>query len=197
MLDFFINLNPMIQAFIATLFTWSITMLGASLVFLFKKVNKNVMDAMLGFAAGVMISASFFSLLNPGIEMAESLNMIPWVICTIGFMGGGVLLYIGDKIFNFFDKRFSKEDNNKTSIKRCLMLIFSITLHNIPEGLAVGVAFGSIIYGLDGANFSSACLIAPDIGSTIPLKLPNINDFFLDNPSLLRGTLTAVPSGKF
>lgn len=164
MLDFFINLNPMIQAFIATLFTWSITMLGASLVFLFKKVNKNVMDAMLGFAAGVMISASFFSLLNPGIEMAESLDMIPWIICTIGFMGGGILLYIGDKIFNFFDKKFSKEDNNKTSIKRCLMLIFSITLHNIPEGLAVGVAFGSIIYGLDGANFSSACLIALGIG---------------------------------
>lgn len=166
MLDIIQNLNPVIGAFIACLFTWSITMLGAAIVFLFKKVNKNIMDAMLGFAAGVMISASFFSLLNPAIKMADSLHMISWSICTIGFMCGGILLYIGDKIFNILDKKVIKKDitNNKQSLKRCLMLIFSITLHNIPEGLAVGVAFGSIIYGLDGATFSSACLIALGIG---------------------------------
>ena len=166
MIEYLINLNPIIQAFIATLFTWSITAIGASLVFLFKKVNKNVMDAMLGFAAGVMIAASFWSLLSPAIEMANNLDMIPWIITFIGFFSGGVLLYIGDKVFNLFDRKFSKKENTdkKNSLKRCLMLIFSITLHNIPEGLAVGVAFGSIIYGLNGANLSSACLLALGIG---------------------------------
>ena len=166
MIEFFINLNPITQALIATLFTWSITALGASLVFLFKKVNKSVMDAMLGFAAGVMIAASFWSLLSPAIEMATNLKMIPWLIAFVGFFSGGLLLYIGDKIFNYFDKKYSKDYNvyEKSKFKRCLMLIFSITLHNIPEGLAVGVAFGSIIYGLEGATLGSACLLALGIG---------------------------------
>lgn len=168
MMEFLTNLNPVWLAFLATLFTYGVTALGAALVFFFKKVNKNVLDAMLGFAAGVMIAASFWSLLSPAIEMAESLNMIPWIITFIGFFSGGVLLYIGDKLFNFFNNRFSKKtnkDNNKVnSFKRCLMLILSITLHNIPEGLAVGVAFGSVIYNLNGATLSSACLLALGIG---------------------------------
>lgn len=168
MMEFLSNLSPIVQALIATLFTWGVTAMGAALVFLFKKVNKTVMDAMLGFAAGVMIAASFWSLLSPGIEMAESLNMIPWLITFIGFFSGGLLLYTGDKVFNHFDKKLSRKknkDNSKSnSFKRCLMLIFSITMHNIPEGLAVGVAFGSAIYGLDGATLSSACLLALGIG---------------------------------
>lgn len=168
MIEFLSNLNPVIQALLATLFTYGVTALGAALVFLFKKVNKTVMDAMLGFAAGVMIAASFWSLLSPAIEMADSLNMIPWLIVFIGFFSGGLLLYIGDKVFNHFDKNFSKkknkENNKVTSFKRCLMLIFSITMHNIPEGLAVGVAFGSAVYGLNGATVSSACLLALGIG---------------------------------
>ena len=139
MIDFLTNLNPVIQALIATLFTWGFTALGAALVFLFKKVNKTVMDAMLGFAAGVMIAASFWSLLSPAIEMAESLNMIPCLIVFIGFFSGGLLLYIGDKVFNHFEKKLSSKrnkDNAKSnSFKRCLMLIFSITMHNIPEGI--------------------------------------------------------------
>jgi len=166
MINFLINLNPIWQAFIATLFTYSVTALGAALVFFFKKVNKNVLDAMLGFAAGVMIAASFWSLLSPAIEMAESLNMISWLITFIGFFSGGILLFAGDKLFNYLDKKYSKNKNKNTSnsFKRCLMLILSITLHNIPEGLAVGVAFGSIIYNLNGATFSSACLLALGIG---------------------------------
>ena len=166
MMDFLSNLSPIWQAFIATLFTYSVTALGAALVFFFKKVNKNVLDAMLGFAGGVMIAASFWSLLSPAIEMAESLNMIAWLIVFIGFFSGGLLLFIGDKIFNFFDKKNSinKNKDESNSFKRCLMLILSITLHNIPEGLAVGVAFGSIIYDLNGATFSSACLLALGIG---------------------------------
>lgn len=162
-MDFFYNLNPVIQALIATLFTWSVTALGAALVFVFKKVNKTLMDSMLGFAAGVMIAASFWSLLSPSIEMAESLNMCAWLIAFLGFFSGGVLLFIGDKLFNHFDKHLSKT-TNKGSLKRCLMLIFSITLHNIPEGLAVGVAFGSLTYGLEGATLAGAIILALGIG---------------------------------
>lgn len=159
MIEWFSNLNHPTQALIATIFTWGVTALGASLVFLFKKINRNIMDAMLGFAGGVMIAASFWSLLSPSIEMAENLNMIPWLVAFIGFIGGGILLFIGDKIFN---KLEIKEKNN--SFKRCMMLIFSITLHNIPEGLAVGVAFGSLAYGLEGATLSAACMLALGIG---------------------------------
>ena len=148
MLEFFSNLNHVTQALIATLFTWGVTALGASLVFLFKKINNNIMDAMLGFAAGVMISASFFSLISPAIEMAENLNMISWIIVTIGFLCGGLLLFIGDKLYEKCSNKIKKTNR----FKRCMMLVFSITLHNIPEGLAVGVAFGSLNYGLEGAT---------------------------------------------
>lgn len=161
MINFFMQLNHVTQACIATLFTWGVTALGAALVFLFKKVNKNVMDAMLGIASGVMIAASFWSLLSPAIEMAENLNMIPWLVVFFGFFCGGLLLFVGDI---FFKKISKKKDFSNNKVKRCLMLIFSITLHNIPEGLAVGVAFGSIAYGLEGATLISACLLALGIG---------------------------------
>lgn len=165
MIDYLKDLNPVLLAFIATMFTYSVTAIGASLVFIFKKVNKNVMDAMLGFAAGVMIAASYFSLLSPARDMAENLNMNVAVILFIGFFSGGLLLYIGDKVFEKIDKKLSKGTNKKNaSFKRCLMLIISITLHNIPEGLAVGVAFGSVVYGLDGATITSALLLALGIG---------------------------------
>ena len=160
MINWFVNLNHTIQALIATIFTWSITALGASLVFMFKKINKNVMDAMLGFAAGIMISASFFSLISPAIEMANTLNINSWVTISIGFLCGGLLLFVGDKLYNKFDNKLEKSNSKK----RCIMLIFSITLHNIPEGLAVGCAFGSIKYGLSGATLIAACLLALGIG---------------------------------
>ena len=161
-MNFFCNINPIIASLIATIFTWGVTALGAALVFFFKKVNKNIMDAMLGFSSGVMIAASFWSLLSPGIEMAENLNMISWFITSIGFLSGGGLLFIGDKIFSkVYKNKFTK---NESSFKRCLLLIVSITLHNIPEGLAVGVAFGSLNYGLEGATLSAACLLALGIG---------------------------------
>ena len=160
-MNFFYDLNYVIQALIATLFTWAVTAFGAALVFLFKKINKTFLDAMLGFAGGVMIAASFFSLLTPAIEMAENLNLNVSLTLISGVIMGGGLLFIGDKIFNHFDKKISKNNN---SIKRSLMLITSITLHNIPEGLAVGVAFGSIAYGLKGATLASAIVLALGIG---------------------------------
>ena len=125
MINYLSNLDHTIEALIATLFTWGVTALGASIVFFFKKVNKNVMDAMLGFAAGVMIAASFWSLLDPSIAMANSLKMTAWLIAFIGFFSGAMLLFVGDKIFDLINK---KKNANSSSFKRCLMLIFSITL---------------------------------------------------------------------
>ena len=167
MITWFNNLDYLMQVLIATTFTWLITALGACVVFIFKKVNKSFMDAMLGFAAGVMIAASFWSLLSPAIDMAENLNMCSWFVIFVGFIGGGLLLFSGDKIYDYFDKKFRKKrlDNKIVkSKKRCLMLIFSITLHNIPEGLAVGVAFGSLAYNLEGATLGAASMLALGIG---------------------------------
>ncbi len=162
MINWFTNFSYPIQALIATIFTWSITSIGSMVVFLFKKINKNIMDAMLGFAAGVMIAASFFSLLSPAITMAEELKLISWLVAAIGILLGGVLLFVGDKVFDILEKK--KNLTKSSSFKRCLMLIVSITLHNIPEGLAVGVAFGSLYYGIDGATLSSAYMLALGIG---------------------------------
>ena len=161
-MDWFINLSPVLQALLGTLFTFSVTLIGAAVVFFFKKINKTLLDAMLGFAAGVMIAASFFSLLDPAMIMAKNLNMNVWLTCFIGFFLGGLLLFISDKIF---DKLLSKKVSSKNdSVKRCLMLILSITIHNIPEGMAVGVAFGSAYYGIDGATVLAAIVLAIGIG---------------------------------
>lgn len=163
MVEWFSNLNYVIQALLAGIFTWSVTAIGSGLVFIFKKINKNVMDAMLGFAAGIMIAASFWSLLSPSIEMSKSLGLNAWLTAFVGFFLGGILLFVGDKIFDILEKK-NKNIKAKSKFKRCLMLITSITLHNIPEGLAVGVAFGSIAYGLEGATESAAIMLAFGIG---------------------------------
>ena len=201
MINFFNNLNSVNQTLIATLFTWSITALGAALVFFFKKINKNLLDAMLGFSAGVMISASFFSLISPSIEMANNLNMNVWLTAFIGFMGGGILLFLGDKIF---DKIYTKKEKNyknnfekKKSLKRAIMLVVSITLHNIPEGMAIGVAFGSIIYGLDGATVVSACILALGIGiQNFPegsaISLPLLKEGYSRTKAFIYGSLSAI-----
>lgn len=164
MLDKILSLNPIVQAGLATLFTWGVTAVGASLVYFFKKINKNLMDGMLGFAAGVMIAASFFSLIAPAITMAENLNLIPWLITFLGFFSGGLLLFIGDKVYDIYEKRHPQSEDKKFNLKRCFMLVCSITLHNIPEGMAVGVAFGSVIYGLEGATLAAAWTLALGIG---------------------------------
>ena len=159
MIEFYINLNPILQALIACIFTFSITALGAGLVIFFKNINKHILDAMLGSAAGVMIAASFWSLLSPAISLAETLKMNIILVIATSFISGGLLLFVGDKVFS--NLKIKNKDNN---LKKIIMLVSSITLHNIPEGLAIGVAFGTIAYGLDGATLTSACLLAFGIG---------------------------------
>jgi len=188
MFNWFINLNYVYQALIATLFTYLLTALGAGIVFFFKRISKTIMDAMLGFAAGVMTAASFFSLLAPAIETCESINLIPWLMVTLGFLSGGLLLFISDKIFN---KILNKKN------KRILMLISSITIHNIPEGLAVGIAFGSVYYGLTGATTLSAILLAIGIGlQNFPegsaVSIPLIRDGISRKKAFFYGQLSAV-----
>lgn len=166
MIIWFLKLSPIFQALFATLFTWFVTLLGASIVFFFKEVKKGIMDALLGFSAGVMIAASFWSLLSPAIEMANNMNMISWLVVFLGFFSGGLLLFLGDKFYDFFQKRMVNKMDTSTSskLKRCLMLVFSITLHNIPEGLVVGVAFGSLAYSIEGSSIASALTLALGIG---------------------------------
>lgn len=160
------SISPILLALLATIFTWGMTALGSAVVFFFKKINKNIMDGMLGFAAGVMIAASFWSLLSPAISMAESLNIKAWLIVFLGFFSGGLLLFISDNFYKHYiiKNPKAKNETKKKSFKRSLMLIFSITLHNIPEGLAVGVAFGSLSYGLTESALASAFALALGIG---------------------------------
>jgi len=188
MFDWFINLNYIYQALLATIFTYLMTALGAGIVFFFKNISKNIMDAMLGFAAGVMTAASFFSLLSPAIEHCESLNLTPWFMISIGFLSGGLFLFLSDKIFN---KILSKKN------KRILMLISSITIHNIPEGLAVGIAFGSVYYGLTGATTISALLLAIGIGlQNFPegsaVSIPLLREGMSKKKAFYYGQLSAI-----
>ena len=160
------ELNPVIQALIATLFTWAVTAAGAALVFFTRDINTKVMDSMLGFAAGVMIAASFWSLLAPGIEIAEDLGHIPWLTAAIGFLGGGIFMRLTDKFLPHIHPGLSadKSEGIKTSWQRSTLLVLAITLHNIPEGLAVGVAFGAVGAGLPSATIGGAVALAIGIG---------------------------------
>ncbi len=166
MVDWFSGLNPVGQALVATLFTWFLTALGAGLVFFFKTIRRKVLDGMLGFAAGVMIAASYWSLLAPAIEMAEEGSLPAWVPATVGFLMGGFFLWIIDKILPHLHLGFPREEAEgiKTSWHRSVLLVLAITLHNIPEGLAVGVAFGALASDLPAASLAGAIALALGIG---------------------------------
>lgn len=166
MIEWFSSIPHPLQALIATLFTWGITALGSALVFLTKKINKTFMDGMLGFSAGVMIAASFWSLIVPALAMSDKLGINSLIIVTLGFLCGGLFLFISDNVFKVYNKRHPKrkKESKSDSFHRSLMLIMSITLHNIPEGMAIGVAFGSLAYGLDGATLMGAIALAIGIG---------------------------------
>ncbi|MEG0570174.1 MAG: ZIP family metal transporter [Oscillospiraceae bacterium] len=164
-MEYFAGINPVLQGLLATLFTWSITALGAGVVFFFKTAKRKLLDIMMGFGAGVMIAASFWSLLNPAIALCEELGYSGWVLPAIGFFCGGGLIIAADKILS----KCSFEDivhkgKSHDGFKRCLMLVFAVTLHNIPEGLAVGVAFGGTALGIPGCDLVSAMSLAVGIG---------------------------------
>jgi ZIP family zinc transporter len=162
----FEELSPIIQALLATLFTWGVTALGAASVFTMTNINQRLLDWLLGFAAGVMIAASFWSLLNPAIELAEAQGVTPWLPAVVGFLLGGAFLRLIDAVLPHLHTgaRLSEAEGISTTWNRTLLLVLAITLHNIPEGLAVGVAFGAVGNELDGATVAGAVALAIGIG---------------------------------
>ena len=162
----FTNLNPVVQALFATGFTWFVTALGAATVFAFKTINRRVLDGMLGFAAGVMIAASFWSLLAPAISMAAESGLPPWLPAAIGFLLGGAFLYGIDRLLPHLHAGFPMEEAEgiRTGWQRSVLLVLAITMHNIPEGLAVGVAFGAVGAQLPSASLAAAAALALGIG---------------------------------
>lgn len=162
----FTSLSPVLQALLATLFTWFMTGVGAATVFFFRSVNRRIMGLMLGFAAGVMIAASFWSLLAPALKMAAG-GLIPaWATAAIGFLIGGSFLWGVDRILPHLHIGLPIEEAEgiRTGWQRSILLVLAITLHNIPEGLAVGVAFGAVSAGMPAASLAGAAALALGIG---------------------------------
>lgn len=167
--QWFLELGPVTQAFLAGLFTWGLTSLGASVVFLTKNVSQTILDSMLGFAAGVMIAASVWSLIIPSIEMTEAMGGIGWLPAAIGFLVGGLFLRLCDAYLPHLHIGLPTSDAEgvPTSWRRSTLLVLAITLHNIPEGLAVGVLFGAAATGIDPtgtATIAGAVALALGIG---------------------------------
>ena len=165
----FTNLSPIAQSLLAGSFTWFVTALGAAVVFATQRVNQRLLDAMMGFAAGVMMAASFWSLLAPSIEMAEAQGVTSWIPPTIGFLLGGLFLRLSDALLPHLHPgaRMAEAEGISTSWHRATLLVLAITLHNIPEGLAVGVSFGAAAIELDvaaGATLAGAIALALGIG---------------------------------
>lgn len=162
----FQQLSPVKQALVGTCFTWFVTALGAGLVFFFKSINRKVMDGMLGSAAGVMIAASFWSLLAPAISMVEESGGTAWLPPLIGFLSGGFFLWAVDKLLPHLHPGFptSEAEGIHTGWHRSILLVLAITLHNIPEGLAIGVAFGAVGAGYPSATLGGAIALALGIG---------------------------------
>ncbi len=163
-IDYFESINPILAAFYATLFTWGLTAAGAALVFLFKNPNRAVMDGMLGFTGGVMVAASFWSLLAPGIEMSPGEGFVKVIPAAVGFFLGALFLFGLDKILPHLHINFKEAEGIKTPWHKTTLLTLAITLHNIPEGLAVGVLFGGVAAGFDGATIGGAVALALGIG---------------------------------
>ena len=162
----FLNFSPVNQAFFATLITWAMITIGASVVFFTKSVNKRFLNAMLGFASGVMIAAAYWSLLTPAVELSRGMNLPPWIPPLIGFFAGGLFLWLIDRILPHLHLGFPSEEKEglRTGWKRSTLLVLAVTLHHIPEGLAVGVAFGAVASTLHVINPASAIALTMGIG---------------------------------
>jgi ZIP family zinc transporter len=166
MLARFAALDPVVQALVAATFTWAVTALGAAAVFLARDVGQKTLDTALGFTAGVMMAASFWSLLAPSIALAEEMGMIPWVPALVGFLAGGVFLRVADHLLPHLHlfHALSQAEGISTKWRKTALLVMAITLHNIPEGLAIGVAFGAVAAGYEGATLAGATALAIGIG---------------------------------
>ncbi len=162
----FAGLHPVLQALLATLFTWGLTAAGAGLVFFVGALRRPVLNASLGFAAGVMIAASYWSLLAPAIEMSRRSGGVPWIPAAGGFLAGGLFLWGIDRLLPHLHLGLPREaaEGIPTSWERAVLLVLAITLHNVPEGLAVGVAFGAVHAGLPSATLGGAIALALGIG---------------------------------
>ena len=202
-LEWLLDYNPIVLALAATLFTWGVTALGSAMVFFFKSINKRVLNIMLGFAAGVMIAASFWSLLAPAIDMAEESGTPGWIPAVVGFLAGGAFLFVVDKILPHVHMDLAIEDAEgiKTPWQRSILLVLAITLHNIPEGLAVGVAFGALAFNPDPALLAGAVALAIGIGLqnfpegaavSIPLRREGFSRFKAFNYGQLSGIVEPV-----
>ncbi len=154
-----LTLSPLLQALLATLLTWGVTALGAALVLFTRRAHPLLMDALLAFGAGVMLASSYFSLLAPAISLAEEQRQLPWLVAAAGFLCGGLLLLLTDRILQRFSPKAAP-----TSHRRSVLLVSSITLHNIPEGLAIGVGFGALAAGATPAALTAAWMLAIGIG---------------------------------
>lgn len=199
MIEWLKQFGPVEQALIGTLFTWAMTATGAAMVFFFKKINKTVLNGMLGFAAGVMIAASFWSLLAPSIEMAEELGQTAWKTAAIGFLAGGAFLYLVDKLMPHLHLGLdvSQAEGIKTSWQRSVLLVLAITLHNIPEGMAVGVAFGAAAAGGSASSVAGAVALALGIGlQNLPegaaVAIPLRREGFSRKKSFLYGQASGI-----
>ncbi|HSC26476.1 MAG TPA: ZIP family metal transporter, partial [Vicinamibacterales bacterium] len=166
MFEWFTELNPVVQALLATLFTWGMTAAGAAAVFLFRELNRRLLDAALGFTAGVMIAASFWSLLAPSIAMSAEMGQVEWLPPLIGFVAGAASMRLADWLLPhlhlFADEQ--EPEGIKTTLHRTALLVLAITLHNVPEGLAVGVAFGAVEAGFETSTLGAAIALAIGIG---------------------------------
>jgi len=165
-IEFMRGLPPALQALMATIFTWFMTALGAGFVFFTKEVNRKLLDAMLGFSGGVMIAASYWSLLAPAIEISENMNVPSWFPPAVGFILGGAFLWLIDKILPHLHLGFPMEEAEgiKTNLRRATLLVLAITIHNIPEGLAIGVAFGALAVNIEFTTLVGAVALAIGIG---------------------------------
>jgi ZIP family zinc transporter len=163
-LNYFESIDPILAAFYATLFTWFLTAFGASFVFFFKNMNRVVLDGMLGFTGGVMIAASFWSLLAPAIEMSKGEGFAKVIPASVGFALGALFIFGLDKILPHLHINFKETEGVKSPWQRTTLLVLAITLHNIPEGLAVGVLFGGVAAGIPEASIAGAVTLAIGIG---------------------------------
>lgn len=194
----FASLDPMSQALLAGLFTWSVTAIGAAMVFLTRHINRKLLDAMLGFSGGVMLAASYWSLLAPAIQIAEHGPLPAWFPSTVGFLLGGSILWAFDKSLPHLHLGFplAEAEGPKTSLHRSILLVTAITLHNIPEGLAVGVAFGGVSTG-GHSSLSAALALAIGIGlqnfpEGVAVAMPLRSDGISRWKSFWYGQLSAV-----